>query len=67
MEQESFSRMLMRLDEQKLNKVALKFSNQKNISMFEDHCLNSLVNCKYDLVSSSMEFKENYEVLVHLD
>lgn len=35
--------------------------------MFEDHCLNSLVNCKYDLVSSSMEFKENYEVLVHLD
>lgn len=59
--------MLMRLDEQKLNKVALKFSNHKNISMFEDYCLNSLVNCKYDLVSSSMDLKENYEVLVHLD
>lgn len=67
MEQESYSRMLMRLDEQKLDKVALKFCNNKNISLFEDHCLNNLVNCKYDLISSSMDLKENYEVLVHVD
>ncbi|CAD8148562.1 unnamed protein product [Paramecium octaurelia] len=67
MDSESFSRMLTRLEEQNLQSVALKFSNNKNITAFEDFCINNQITCKYQAISSSAELKTQYEVLVHVD